>query len=120
MASVGGVTCNYVSGQAQALAEEVEVWRVPGIDSYGAQKTGTGDGAFRFRCWRYNTDVVVDAWAAAIRALQATVVTIINDRGDTFTNCLLVRVSTPAISAIVGVNGETTRGELEVMGVRIS
>jgi len=118
--TVGGYACDYVSGHAQPLAEEVEVWRTPGIDAYGAQKIGVGDGAFDFRLLRFNTDATVDLWAAVIRALQGTLVTIVNDRGDTFTNCLIMRVSQPNITAIIGAGGETTRGEIKIMGVRTS
>lgn len=118
MAGIGGVACDFVRGDLRALKERVEVWSVPGIDGYGAQKLGLGDADFLFTGVIHDTVANVTAWVAAIAALQGTaLVSIVDDWGVTFTNCLITRVGMPRRSAWKD-GSIACRCELDVEGVK--
>jgi hypothetical protein len=103
MATVGGVTCDFVRGQKPLLATQVEVWRMPGIDGYGAQLTGLGGGEGQFQAEYFNSPAGISTWHASLAALQGQVVSITNDLGDTVTNFLITNVTKgPTTAAVYG------------------
>ncbi len=118
MAGIGGVSCNMVKGEAPAKKERLRVWQVPGIDGYGAHADGLGDSAFVFLGVKYGLRAAIETWSTAIEALQGSVVSIVNDWGTTYTNCLIQHVSVPRITAALWT-GVDTRGEIRVEGVVI-
>lgn len=115
MASVGGLACSIVRGNLTAKKIRTNVWEVAGINGYGAQQAGYGDSPFRVTAVLYSTAAGVQTWANLLAAMQGSVVTIINDWGNTFTGCLLVRVSEPQKTPAVGAGG--CRGEVILEGV---
>ena len=96
MASVGGVTCDIVKPKSPTgNKQRVETFTVPGRNGIGAQKLGLNDGEWEFTLVRFDTSANCDTWAAAIEALQSTVITIIDDWADTYTGMLMTGVSAP-------------------------
>jgi len=118
MPSVGGVTCDYVHGSAAGLKMAGQTWTVPGMSGYGALVSGYQDSESRFTLVRINTSPAVHTWAGLIEALQYTLVTLVNDHGETTTDFLVRRVSQPRIRGCRygGVLG--ARGEIQIEGVR--
>lgn len=118
MASVGGVTCDYVHGEAAELRERVDVWQVPGIDGYGAQKLAQGEADFMYVLARYDTAANVETWIDNIVALQGTLVTIVDDWEISRTLCLIQKVSAPKRTPATRTTGTVAcRGELTIQGV---
>lgn len=92
--SVGGQSCDFVRPNAPtAKKQRVEAWVVAGLTGIGAQKLGQNDSSFQFTIVKFDTDANLDTWAAAIDAMQSTVVTIVDDHGDSYTGCLIEQVS---------------------------
>lgn len=95
MADVGGVSCDIVAGAVRTPTERVKLHQVPGIDGVAAQLLGLGDAIFRFRVVKRGTNAQMNTWIAAIEALKGSTVTIVDDWGDTHTNCLIEQLSLP-------------------------
>jgi len=93
--TIGGITCDWVKGIAPSGKMRLDVWQVPGISGYGAQKLGAGDSACAFRCIRVLSSANLDTWEASIEALQGAIVTVVNDRGKTYTRFLVSRIGIP-------------------------
>jgi hypothetical protein len=91
MASVGGISCTFVKGEVNGLRLDTTVWRVPGINGFGAQTLGLGGSSFAFRSIVFGTAAQVDAWYRAIEALVGYAISIVDDWGLTHTGCLLTR-----------------------------
>lgn len=119
MAQVGSVTCDFVKGSLGGLREQVETWRIPGRDGFGAIKMGQGGSAFVFTCVEYDTEGNINTWRTNMEALQATVVSIVDDRGRTHSNCLVTSVGVPRITRADGPS-YNYRGEIVVKGVQVS
>ena len=121
MAAIGATNCDMVKGEAPNLKQAVDVWRFPGHSGYGAQLLGLDDAAFVFRAILFDTYALVGDWADDLYDLQGTVVSIVNDQGNTFTNCLIQSVSAVNFTTakIPGSNSDT-RGEAEIRGVKTS
>ena len=110
-----------VKGEAPALKQSVDVWRFPGHSGYGAQLLGLDDAAFVFRAIRFGTYAFVGTWAGSLYAAQGTIVSIVNDQGNTFTNCLIQSVSAVDFTtAKIPGSSSDTRGEAEIRGVKTS
>jgi len=114
MASIGGVTCTFVRGTVPAIREEAEVFRRPGIDGYGIHLTGKGDGLAPLTAVLYSTDAGCDTWAASLFGLQGSLVTVVNDHGDTVTSVFLRRVGNLVKTAAVAPGGITMRGQIDI------
>ena len=114
MASIGGVNCHIVRGDAPDKTARLDVWDRPGVNSPGTQNIGQA-GAFEFRAILYDAYADVLAWARSIEALVGTVVTITNDWAQAFTGCLITEASTPKISYSYSSSGNA-RGEIVVRG----
>ena len=115
MASIGGVSCSFVRGSASPLKTQLAVWRVPGLNGYGAMDVGSGDAPFQFTAVKYGSLSTVESWATQIALLQGQVISITDDHGTVHPNLLLVGVSPPARTAESGNGG--VRGEIMVQGV---
>ena len=91
----GGITCSWVKGIAAGQKQRGDIWQRVAIAGYGAQKLGAGDSGCAFRCIRVGASAVLDTWEAAIEAQQMSVVTVVNDRGKTYTGFLAAKVGVP-------------------------
>lgn len=121
MADIGGVSCDFVKGEASDLKQRVETYEVPGRSGYGAHTLGLKDSPFRFTgTKKHDTSANVDTWAASIQALQGTVVIIVDDWATSFTNLLITRVG--QLRKTAGYDGSThgAHGVIEVEGVKVS
>jgi len=118
MASIGGVSCTFVRGNVPAIREEGEVFRRAGIDGFGIHLTGKGDGVAPLVAVYYGTDALVDAWAASLYALQGSLVTVVNDHGDSVANVFLRRVGNlRKTAAVVPGTATTTRGQIDIEAI---
>lgn len=91
MASVGGISCTFVKGEIAGQSLDTTVWRVPGINGYGAQTLGLGAGPFAVRAVVFGSESAVSAWMLAIESLRGTAVTIVDDWGRSHGGCLIVQ-----------------------------
>jgi len=89
MASVGIVPCTRVIGTPPVLKQTLHTWRVPGINGYGAHRLGYGDAEGEITAVLLSTVLGIEAWGASIYALQGTIVSIVTDRGYTYTHCMI-------------------------------
>lgn len=120
MASCGGTSCDILRGTAPVQRERVDIWESPGFDGYGAQVTGAGDAQCRFTAIKFGSAAAVNTWVATLQAMQGALVTVINDRGDSYSTILLVKVGNADIRPVIGAAGAasaTTRGQIELLGV---
>jgi hypothetical protein len=116
MATIGGISCSFVRGQAPAKKARVRVWQIPGLNGYGAQVLGLGDSAAEFVAVQFGTYAEVTTWIALVEALQGTLATVVNDFGQSVPLVLVESVSGPEVTRAIGT-GITTRGELLIRGV---
>ena len=93
MASVGGVTCTFVSYLSPKLKTRMFTWVRPGIEGLSAQKISKAGANARGRAALYGTLDEATDWISSMRDLQATTVQIINDLQVSSTN-ILVRAVT--------------------------
>lgn len=111
------ITCTFIKGRAEGLKQEVETWRVPGRDGYGAQVTGLGGGEFAFRCILYGDREAIDEWIADMEGLASQDdVEVDNDWGTTFTKLLVREVSAP--SETVALHAGGIRCEIMIRGIK--
>lgn len=125
MATVGGIACTFLrapdGSPPAAIAQEVELWRVQGLNGYGIAWLGLGNGEFRVSAVFISSNAGVDAWASSLRAKQGTAVSILDDAGGVFSNCVLVTVGAPVKTPWVQPGtGVSVRGEIQISGVRIA
>jgi hypothetical protein len=120
MASIGYVTCTFVRGNPPRLKQRTKIWQTAGVDGYGARHLGASEAPWQLVTVLYSTAEGLLAWKNALESLQGQVVTIINDLGLSFTQCLIVGLSEMKSEAAV-VPGETItqRGEIAVAGVTV-
>jgi hypothetical protein len=117
MAGIGGVACRFVEGEAPLKKLQLSIWQRPGIFGYGVQILGSGDSQFQFVGRQVSASrSTVMAWGAAIQNLQGSIVTIVNDSGAVYSNCLVAHVSPPHITAIRSAEGSWF-GEIAVTGI---
>jgi len=93
--SIGGIACDMVKGIAPGQKTRTETWQVPGISGYGAATLGAGDSETAFTCIKYAASAALDIWEVSIEALQGQIVTLVNDRGKTYTSFLVRKVAVP-------------------------
>lgn len=125
MAGIGGVNCTFVKTEEGGCIPSVlrmrsEVWQIPGLSGYGIFQYGYGDSEFMVTGILYSNDAGIDIWAAAMYAIQGTIVSIVDDHGDTYGSCYLQKVSNVLKRAALAAGGITTRGEIRVMGVKVA
>lgn len=117
MAQIGGVLCTFVRGNCPNPKMRIELWRVPGLDGYGAQALGLNDSPFEVTAILYSNKAGVELWKDSIEGLQGSIVSITNDLGSTTQNCLILKISNMRPMAAIAAGGITTRGEIIVEGV---
>lgn len=120
MPTIGSVTCTFVHGSIpSALSKRVEVWQTPGVDGYGVQLHGQGDGDFELRAvYRGSSAADVAAWHGNLLGLKGTLVTVSNDVGVSC-SALIVKVGPCEIGAALDYHHNTThRGEAAVQCIR--
>jgi len=111
---VNGTFCTFVRGKFPTLAQESEIWRVPGIDGYGVALTGLGDSAGTLRLVLYSNNLGLNLWAAALYPLQGQIVPVLNDFGDS-TQMFIKKVHTmQVVAAVIPGSGVSKRGEIQV------
>lgn len=115
MASIGGVPCSILRGNPGLIKIRVGVWEIPGVAGYGVQWEGLGDSGFALKAIFYSSALLVDAWAAALAALQGSSVVIVDDYGITHLACLLTDVGNVTKNPAVHAGG--CRGEIDLKGV---
>jgi hypothetical protein len=117
MASIGNVGCTFVKGFCPAAKMRLEVWTVPGLDGYGAAVMGRNDAPFQVLAILYSNILGIDLWRTQLESLQGHIVTIVNDQGVSFPNCLILKLSPLKSAAAFAESGITQRGEMTVEGV---
>jgi hypothetical protein len=117
MASIGAVLCTFVRGHAPRVKTRLELWRVPGLNGYGALVLGQNDSEFEFTAVCYSSAMGVLDWKLQIEALQGQIVSIINDLGITYSNCLITKLGNLRSAAALAPGGITQRGEMQIGGV---
>jgi len=120
MAGAGGVSCDFVRPRGYAdKSARVEIWQVPGVDSYGAQNLGQGDSFFRFTLIRIDTSANIESWRVNIEALKGAVISIVDDFNVTHSNCLVTRVSPLSKQYVYHAGVSKARAEITIEGVVI-
>ena len=121
MATVGGYSVDVLRGLVPALKEAIAVWDVPGLDGHGAQQVGYRSPVASLLAISLVADnATANTLISNLESLQGTSVTIVDDHGDTYTNCLVVTVDTSNAkkAAIVdGASGYRVAVRLDVMRV---
>ena len=94
--TVGGIAAQLVKPNAPTgNKQRIVTWIVPGLTGIGAHKLGENEADWEFILIFFGTDAACDAWAISIEALQSTIITIIDDHGDTYTDMLVVSMANP-------------------------
>ena len=124
MSTLGGITCTFIHAPGgsppAARRAESQVWRVPGLDGFGIALLGLGDSEFELVAVLASNNAGVDVWAALLQAKQATIVTIVDDFGNTFNGCFLESVGNVRKTAARVPGGSiTVRGEIQIRGRRV-
>lgn len=121
MASIGGITCTFLRGVPPAMKEEAAITRRPGIDGYEIHLTGKGDAQGQLTASFRSSNAGCNTWVNSLQALQGTVVTVVNDHGDTFAGCYLAHVGQPTKSAAYRPGTSiTTRADVQIQILRVA
>jgi len=122
MPSIGGVSCDRVSGDPGVIKEAVVTWKVLGLDGIGSFKLGKNDSDFQLLGVKYDSEANVLAWVTQIENLQGSVVTVVNDRGVTTNNVLLELVGQASLKPayLPGGDSTRTRGQMLIRGKKTS
>lgn len=92
--TIGGFNVDIIRGLPQFLRPRVESWTVPGLDGEGAQTLGKGDAEFDLQTVNYPTNLAAaDTFIAAAVSLQGTIVSVVDNYGNTFPNVLVKHVA---------------------------
>jgi hypothetical protein len=124
-ATIGGVDVDIIRGLPRALKTEVDVWRVPGLDGYGAQTMGKGNAEFTLTAILYvdtsSDDTDADTYIGDLLALCGTVVDIVDNFGNTAHNVLIQDIddSDPK-RAMLWTNGAGIRVQMKFKCVTAS
>ncbi len=120
MATIGGVSCDILRGTINNKRERVVVDHPPGANSPTLQKLGLGDGTFELTAVEFGTDTEIETWLDSIEALQSAIVTIIDDRDDTWTQRVVEQVGNRTVRAIIQPGtSNTSRGEIQLRGKQL-
>lgn len=121
--SIGATQCTFVKGAVPILRDRVMTWFVPGVRGQFALDLGPNEGAFAVQAVLWDSKANVKTWRLALEALQGQVVTITDDWGDAWANCLIQSVPLPErwrIPLVGGPPGVECRGEVLVRGVVVA
>lgn len=96
--SVGTLTVDIIRGRPVSLKDRVEVWERDGFDGIGARLNANGHGEFALKTVKYihgsneaTNKTNAETHIADAAALQGTVVTVEDNWGTTYQNCLVRR-----------------------------
>lgn len=120
MAGIGGIACDFVKGNIRDLKTRVTAYQQTGFGGWGAHVVGRGDSSFAFTAVLYERSGPIETWARAIESLQGTIISIVDDFGVTYFNCLVMRVGQPTKTTAIRPQDPVTsgaRGQIDVMGV---
>lgn len=117
MASVGGVSADFVKGRLSSIKVELEVYRTPGLNGYGAMQLGSADSPFVFQAVKYGSESTINTFRTDLEALQGSIQTIVDDRARSHTRCMIQRVQVASIVPEIGNGGY--RIEVAVSGVQV-
>jgi len=116
--TLGGVSATFVRGRPRELKTALDIWVVAGRDGYGVMDIGLRNSEFRFEVVNYDTSADLETWAASMAALQGTIITVVNDFGDSYDKMLVVRVGQAEKSIATHAPGGY-RAVMTVVGVRL-
>jgi hypothetical protein len=125
MATIGTLFCSRVMGEIRPMAQRMTVWQIPGQNGYGVHLHGLGHGENQFTAVAYGSDVLtggvihLPTWLTSLRALQGTVVTIVNDQGVSIANQLIREVGIPKSQTAWDLIGITRRLEVPVQTLTV-
>jgi hypothetical protein len=117
MAAIGNITCTFVKGHCPTPKMRLELWHVPGLDSYGVAAMGRNDAEFEVLAVLFSNTIGVMTWKGELESLQGQIVTITNDLGIPFANCLIAKLGPLKSVPVLTLGGITQRGEMTVAGV---
>jgi len=109
------VACDLVRGDPTQQTQRLAVWHTPGVNNPGAHALGLGNGRFRVVAVEWAAAATLVAWQASLAALVGSVVTITNDWGTSYANCLITRVG-PLQRTTANVG--SGRGQVQIEGIR--
>lgn len=89
--TIGGISCTRVSGTPTGKVQRVIPWQVPGVNGYGVMIAGLGNSEFQIAAIYIGAAIGLATWANSITAKLGQPITIINDLGITYANCVLVK-----------------------------
>ena len=95
MASLLGVNCDLVNelDADESLKKQVHAYTAPGQTGLGLFVVATAESSLEFEAIRYSTGkATVTAWLAAIEAIQGSIGSIVDSKGDTRSNVVCVEV----------------------------
>lgn len=116
MASVGGVSCDFVHRRRVASPQtRVETWSVPGQDGVGIHLLGKGSGEAVFEAVVFAAQSSLQTWYDSLIALVGTIVTIVDDFGASGSN-ILIRSVGPLDKSVALAGSTNGRGAAEIMG----
>lgn len=96
MSSVGGIAVNLIHGRPPSFKTRVETWEQPGITGYGALLLGQGDAEFDLTTITFCVDnAAAGTHITALINLKGTAITVVDDFGDTYGNCLVHGMDEP-------------------------
>jgi len=117
MPSIGGITCDRISGRVSPLKTTAEVRRRPGLDGYAIQQTGQGEAPVELVAHRYDTAAAVQTWLDSLAELQGTIVTLVDDWGDTYENVFVSLVDPRPKAPIIYNGAARAHGVCQMQGV---
>lgn len=104
---VGLIDVDIIRGVPEKLRTEMQTWRVPGLDGYGAMTIGQGDSEFNLTTILYVADnATAIAHRDAAIALQGTLITIDDDWENNYQNVLVDHVDASNFAQPVIKDGE--------------
>src|SRR6185295_15630331 len=93
MSSIGAQQFDIMRGPAATLSPRLDIWEVPGLDGYGAQLLGAGNGKRELTTVSYQTNINnAAAFVLGCRLVVGTVVTVVDDWANNFFNQLVVEM----------------------------
>ena len=122
MPTIGGITVDLMNGNVLPMSQRLEAWQIPGVDGYGAQKLGLGNGDFPLSTTAFKTSLAdADAHILACEALVGgDPVTIVDQFGDTYTLAALVIACAPAKSYVKNNGAAAWRCDVQFSLLRVT
>lgn len=98
--SIGSLTVDIIRGRPVALKDRVEAWEREGFDGYGARLNALGHGEFTLVSVKYiygnsaaTNKANAETHLSDAGLLQGTVVTVTDNWGTAYANCLVKRMA---------------------------